>query len=82
MEAAGPDQEERAERVRAKLALLTAFAANPNLVRFCLGGIAILIVREVKAGEGEDLPSLVPELLELFLTPFIGITEAASVACS
>jgi AcrR family transcriptional regulator len=128
METAGAEEAEWPRRVRAELgAMLDAFAANPNLVRFCLiappnaggeitgpyrdllqhlyevltvgrpaspeirepskalaealvGGIAIVVVRQVKAGEGESLPDLLPDLLELFLTPFLGLAEAARFA--
>jgi AcrR family transcriptional regulator len=128
MEDAGAEEDDWPRCVRAELhAMLEAFAANPNLVWFCLiappnaggeitapyrdllqrlytiltagrptspeirepskalaeslvGGIAILIVRQVKAGEGESLPDLVPDLLELFLTPFLGLAEAGRVA--
>jgi hypothetical protein len=35
-----------------------------------IGGIAALIVAKVKGGEGERLPELLPEVLELVLTPY------------
>lgn len=124
MGSAAEGQGEWSERVRAQLlALLEAFAANPDLVRFCLiapleaggeiadryrdllerlfaiiaegkpqipaarepsaaveeglvGGIAALIVRRAKAGEGESLPDLLPDLLELVLAPYLGREEA------
>lgn len=45
-----------------------------------VGGIVALIVRKVEAGEGEELPTLLPGLLELFLTPYLGRDEAVRVA--
>lgn len=45
-----------------------------------LGGIVALIVRKVKAGEGEELTELAPDLLELFLTPYYGQEEAVRLA--
>ncbi len=43
------------------------------------GSIAALIVTKVEAGEGERLEELLPDLVELFLTPYLG-REAASRA--
>jgi AcrR family transcriptional regulator len=124
---AAANSDEWPEKVRARLgALLEAFAANPDLVRFLLiaperageelaanqreamefaanellegvppsvtrqlskatelaigGGIASLIARQVEAGEGKRLPELLPQLLELTLTPYIGRDEAVRVA--
>ena len=45
-----------------------------------IGGIVALIVRQVDAGDGKDLPTLLPGLLELFLTPYLGREEAVRVA--
>lgn len=45
-----------------------------------VGGIVALIVRKVKAGEGEGLAELVPALLELFLAPYYGQAEAVRLA--
>jgi AcrR family transcriptional regulator len=45
-----------------------------------LGGIVALIVRKVKAGEGEELIELAPHLLELFLAPYYGQEEAVRLA--
>jgi AcrR family transcriptional regulator len=117
-----------AAKVRAQLgALLEAYAANPDLVRFSLiapataggefveryraflerlvaivseghpsgpassgraeaaamataGGLAALLVGKVRAGEGEALPELLPELTELLLAPYIGRSRAATEA--
>jgi len=41
-----------------------------------LGGMIALLVRKVEAGEGDMLPELLPELLELFLAPYLGREEA------
>jgi AcrR family transcriptional regulator len=45
-----------------------------------LGGIVALVVRKVKAGEGEELAELAPDLLELFLTPYYGQEQAVRLA--
>jgi AcrR family transcriptional regulator len=45
-----------------------------------LGGIVALIVRKVKAGHGEQLAELAPDLLELFLTPYYGQEQAVRLA--
>jgi AcrR family transcriptional regulator len=44
------------------------------------GGLSRLIVRKVSAGEAEELPELLPALVELVLRPFIGSEEAVRVA--
>ena len=70
------------------LALLTAAMPPPPASRRpsraaedgLVGGIAALIVRKVKAGEGERLLELLPDLLELALTPYVGREEAVRVA--
>lgn len=45
-----------------------------------LGGLAALIVDKVKAGEGERLPELLPDLLELVLAPYLGREAAVRIA--
>lgn len=47
-----------------------------------VGGGAALIVSMVEAGEGGRLPELLPDLLELGLTPFFGRAEAVRLARS
>jgi hypothetical protein len=44
------------------------------------GGMAALIVGKVEAGEGDRLEELLPDLAELFLTPYIGREAAIHVA--
>jgi AcrR family transcriptional regulator len=44
------------------------------------GGLAALLVAKVRAGEGEALPELLPELTELLLAPYIGRKRAAAEA--
>lgn len=44
------------------------------------GGLAALLVARVNAGEGEQLPELLPELLELVLAPYIGRERAVAEA--
>ena len=45
-----------------------------------VGGMVALVVRRVEAGEGERLGELLPDLLELFLTPYLGRSAAVRVA--
>lgn len=45
-----------------------------------LGGLTTLIVRRLNAGEAETLPDLLPDLLELTLTPYLGRDEARQLA--
>lgn len=55
---------------------------NRDVLNAISGGMAALIVRKVEAGEGERLDELVPDLTELFLTPYIGRKAAARIARS
>lgn len=45
-----------------------------------IGGMVALIVRQVEAGEGEHLTDLLPDLVELFLGPYVGRAEAVRIA--
>jgi AcrR family transcriptional regulator len=45
-----------------------------------IGGMVALVVREVDAGQGGELPRLLPDLLELFLTPYLGRDRAVEAA--
>lgn len=45
-----------------------------------VGGIAALIARRVEAGEGKSLPELLPDLVELTLTPYLGREQALRFA--
>lgn len=54
----------------------------PSVQNAMTGSIAALIVRKVEAGEGEKLPELLPDLVELFLTPYLGHEAAAEAARS
>jgi AcrR family transcriptional regulator len=44
------------------------------------GGLAALVVARVNAGEGDRLVELLPELVELVLTPYIGREQAVAAA--
>lgn len=82
--------EEIAARYRgdAARALTDLTADRPSSVRrpseaieyAVMGGMAALIADRVQAGEGERLSSLLPDLLELVLTPYLGREEAVRVA--
>ena len=43
-----------------------------------IGGAASLIVQKLEAGEGDRIDELLPDLVELFLTPFVGRAEAVA----
>jgi AcrR family transcriptional regulator len=45
-----------------------------------IGGLAALVAERVKAGEGERLPELLPDLVELVLTPYLGRERAVQEA--
>lgn len=44
------------------------------------GGLSRLATMKVNSGEAEDLPTLLPDLVELFLRPYVGIDVAIQVA--
>jgi AcrR family transcriptional regulator len=46
------------------------------------GGLSRLATMKVNGGEAEDLPALLPDLVELFLRPYLGTAEAVRVAQS
>jgi AcrR family transcriptional regulator len=58
---------------------ITAKAPSPAVQQSLLGGMATLITEKVEAGE-EELLELLPDLVELFLTPYVGRDEAIRVA--
>lgn len=45
-----------------------------------VGGIVSLIVREISAGRAEKLEELLPDLVELTLSPYVGAEEAERLA--
>jgi AcrR family transcriptional regulator len=45
-----------------------------------MGGLVALIVDQVRAGEGAKLPELLPDLVELVLTPYLGRQRAVAEA--
>jgi AcrR family transcriptional regulator len=59
-----------------------AVRPSPAIEQAVMGGMAGVIKHKVEAGEGEGLPELLPDLVELFLIPFIGRDAAAEVARS
>lgn len=44
------------------------------------GGLSRLTALKVSAGKSDELPALLPDLVELFLRPFVGSEEAIRVA--
>jgi len=47
-----------------------------------VGGVTALVLRKVNDGEGARLAELLPDLVELFLAPYLGRPEAVEVAQS
>ncbi|HEU4906349.1 MAG TPA: TetR/AcrR family transcriptional regulator, partial [Solirubrobacterales bacterium] len=45
-----------------------------------VGGIVSLVVREISAGRTEQLESLLPDLVELTLAPYVGPEQAEKLA--
>ena len=55
---------------------------SPAIEQALLGGMVALMGKRAEEGEGGKLPGLLPDLVELVLTPYVGRAEAerASVA--
>ena len=53
---------------------------SPNVEQAVIGGMTALITGKVEKGDGDRLPELLPDLVELFLTPYIGRKKAARAA--
>jgi AcrR family transcriptional regulator len=53
---------------------------SPAVEQALLGGVMAVIAHRVEIGEGKSLPDLLPDLVELFLTPYLGREEAARAA--
>jgi len=60
----------------------TTRAPSEAVAASMIGGMVALVVRKVDAGQGEELPQLLPELLELFLTPYLGREAAVAAAAT
>ena len=58
----------------------TAQAPSAAVQHSLIGGAVSLIVQKLEAGRGESIRDLLPDLVELFLTPFIGRAEAVRAA--
>ena len=53
---------------------------SPTTEEALVGGMVSLISRRIFADRIEELPSLLPDLVEFTLTPYLGSAEAAKVA--
>ena len=53
---------------------------SPAVRQSLIGGAVALIVQKLEAGEGERIRDLLPDLVELFLAPFIGRAAAVQAA--
>jgi AcrR family transcriptional regulator len=51
-----------------------------NVAASLAGGMTALVMRMVNRGEGERLPELLPDMVELFLVPYLGRPDAVEVA--
>jgi hypothetical protein len=68
------------ELIGAMPAEIDAKAPSAAVQQSLIGGMAALVMEKVEAGEGDTLPALLPDFLELFLTPYVGREEAVRVA--
>ena len=55
-------------------------ALPPSTEDSLLGGIVSLTTRSILAGETENLPALLPDLVEFTLSPYLGAERAAELA--
>jgi AcrR family transcriptional regulator len=53
---------------------------SPTTEEALVGGMVSLISRRIFAGRSDELESLLPDLVEFALTPYLGSAEAAKVA--
>lgn len=58
----------------------SAGAGGETRIEALAGGLARLTAMKVSAGQADELPALLPDLVELFLRPFVGGEEAIRVA--
>ena len=61
-------------------ASVSAADLSPAAEQSVVGGLSALLVREVRSGRGKDLVALLPSLVELVLTPYLGREAAAQAA--
>lgn len=54
--------------------------AAETRVEALAGGLSRLTAMKVNAGKSDELPALLPDLVELFLRPYVGSEEAVRVA--
>ncbi|HEX6206481.1 MAG TPA: TetR/AcrR family transcriptional regulator [Solirubrobacterales bacterium] len=57
-----------------------AAVAAETRIEALAGGLSRLTAMKVNAGKGDELPALLPDLVELFLRPYVGSEEAVRVA--
>jgi AcrR family transcriptional regulator len=57
-------------------------ALPPSTEDSLLGGIISLATRSILAGETEKLPTLLPDLVEFTLSPYLGADRAATLAAA
>jgi len=55
-------------------------AASETRIEALAGGLSRLTGMKVAAGKSDELPALLPDLVELFLRPYVGSAEAIRVA--
>jgi AcrR family transcriptional regulator len=71
---------ELVEALVAKAPATGATVTSETRIEALAGGLLRLTAMKVSAGEAEDLPVLLPDLVELFLRPFVGSQDAIRVA--
>jgi len=59
---------------------VAARAPSPAVQQSLIGGMAALLVEKVEAGEGDRLVDLLPDILAVFLIPYVGRDEAFRAA--
>ncbi len=89
--AQGADGLGRYERLMAYLAGLLAGGREasphgddlpPTTERSIAGGVATIVANRVDRGNSEELPGLVPEVVQFVLTPYLGTEEARRLAAA
>lgn len=68
------------ELVEALVAEAPGAGAGGPRIEALAGGLARLTAMKVSAGQADELPALLPDLVELSLRPFVGSEEAIRVA--
>ncbi len=71
---------ELVEALVSKAPKASAAAAAETRFEALAGGLSRLAAMKIAASKGDELPALLPDLVELFLRPYVGGEEAVRVA--